>query len=277
MHRSSIRSACSPRTPCTPSRGFCGSAPANGSRPPTSSTHGCEPQSTWNRQKRAVVHLLTSGANVPAISWGRPDDRRDPIAPADLHRGNDVTASDWPWLGRCVADPADFLSTHWTVRPYLEPGACSRFGDIFTIEEFDRILAMSALGNIPGMMRRVTVLKDGRYAQDDAFTKARPITHGQAPAIDCKRIAKFIRAGATIVLNTIDEATPGVFDLCSGLERELSHHVGANAYLTPPRSQGQKIHYDSHDVIVSNGKYSAVPQLWSENLNMSQSNQATSQ
>lgn len=35
-----------------------------------------------------------------------------------------------------------------------------------------------------------------------------------------------------------------------GLEEELGHPCQANAYLTPPGSQGFALHSDSHDVIV---------------------------
>ena len=57
-------------------------------------------------------------------------------------------------------------------------------------------------------------------------------------------------AGATIVVNNLDQLSPGVRTLVSGLETELGVHAQANLYLTPGGAQGFAAHYDSHDVLL---------------------------
>jgi hypothetical protein len=43
---------------------------------------------------------------------------------------------------------------------------------------------------------------------------------------------------------------PPLGRLCRGLERVFLHPVQCNLYLTPPRAQGFRIHYDTHDVLI---------------------------
>ncbi|WP_338641989.1 cupin domain-containing protein [Burkholderia pyrrocinia] len=64
-------------------------------------------------------------------------------------------------------------------------------------------------------------------------------------------------AGYSVLLNQVQRRHRATGDLCRTLERELtahgiglSRHIGANAYLSPPDSQGFRIHYDPHDVLI---------------------------
>jgi hypothetical protein len=126
------------------------------------------------------------------------------------------------------------------------------------MREFDRLLAMGALQNTPGVPTRIKMIKNGMIMQPDAFSKTKQTVNGQIKEIDCVSISRLIRMGGTIVAQAVDDVAPGLFELCGGLEGELSHHVQANVYLTPPHSQGHKAHYDSHDVIIlqiSGGKH----------------------
>jgi len=56
--------------------------------------------------------------------------------------------------------------------------------------------------------------------------------------------------GATIVLQGLHRYWPPLTELISALETELGHPCQANAYLTPPGSQGFAVHSDTHDVFV---------------------------
>jgi mannose-6-phosphate isomerase-like protein (cupin superfamily) len=46
------------------------------------------------------------------------------------------------------------------------------------------------------------------------------------------------------------ERLPSLADLCRGVEAMFSSHFQTNIYLSPPRAQGFKTHFDSHDVFV---------------------------
>lgn len=153
----------------------------------------------------------------------------------------------WPWLSRCVADPEEFIASYWGVGPYSEPGAKDRFAQTFTLSELDRSLAMGAFRNVRGKPPQVRMTKDGAEIPAESFSK---IPDGQVLAIDCERVAQLIQKGSSLIVRGVDQVVHGLFELCGGLESELSHRVHANVYLTPQHSRGLTAHCDPHDVIV---------------------------
>jgi hypothetical protein len=172
-----------------------------------------------------------------------------PIEISDLKRRM-TPRGRWPWLSRCVTDAEDFLATYWLTEPHFDEGNESRFAETFTLEEFDRILATGAFTNTVGTRPRIRMVKDGAQMPAAAFSKAQRHRGSVGPAIDCERVAHLISIGGTLIVSSIDEGAPGLSELCGGLENELSHHVHANLYLTPPSARGFNAHYDPHDVII---------------------------
>ena len=71
-----------------------------------------------------------------------------------------------------------------------------------------------------------------------------------AGLIDPIRVARLFGAGATIIVNNLDQLNPAVRAVVSSLETELGVHAQANLYLTPGGAQGFAAHYDSHDVLL---------------------------
>jgi hypothetical protein len=67
---------------------------------------------------------------------------------------------------------------------------------------------------------------------------------------DPGRVFEEFRQGATIVLQGLQRTWEPLARFCRELELELTHPVQANAYITPPGSQGLAVHYDTHDVFV---------------------------
>ncbi|MEJ8278275.1 cupin domain-containing protein [Pseudonocardia spirodelae] len=64
------------------------------------------------------------------------------------------------------------------------------------------------------------------------------------------RVAALFADGSTVVLQALHRTWPAVIDFCTALAEDLGHPVQANAYITPPQSQGFSAHYDVHDVFV---------------------------
>ena len=56
--------------------------------------------------------------------------------------------------------------------------------------------------------------------------------------------------GETLILRKADLNYPLIGSLASELAEELDTEVHANLYLTPPQSQGFRLHFDRHDVVV---------------------------
>jgi bifunctional lysine-specific demethylase and histidyl-hydroxylase NO66 len=168
-----------------------------------------------------------------------------PDAPARAGGGAVPGGGGWRWLSRCVNDPELFLSEHWSRRPCVQRGFPERFADIFSVDEFDRIMALGGVQS-----DRIYFIKDGTSMPRKAFTSVRHAAYGDETVVDCRRASELLKMGGTILVNGIDQASPGIFDLCSGLERELSYHVMAHALLTPPQSQGLSVHRDPQDAII---------------------------
>jgi ribosomal protein L16 Arg81 hydroxylase len=132
----------------------------------------------------------------------------------------------------------EFLSTAWEKRPLLvSRGQADYFADLFGIADFDRLLAVSRLGT-----NTVRLLKDGREVP--ALVDLRQ-NHAAVEAA-CQQFA----AGATLSFQSVHERFEPVSAFCRELSRACSVEFQANAYLTPPNSQGLGLHHDTHDVFV---------------------------
>ena len=68
--------------------------------------------------------------------------------------------------------------------------------------------------------------------------------------VDARKALALFDDGATIVFQGLHRYWPPLTRLVAELELELGHPCQANAYLTPPGSQGFAVHSDSHDVFV---------------------------
>ncbi|MEP6814234.1 MAG: cupin domain-containing protein, partial [Marmoricola sp.] len=68
--------------------------------------------------------------------------------------------------------------------------------------------------------------------------------------VDARKVLDLFEGGASAVLQGLHRYWPPLTDLVAELERELGHPCQANAYLTPPGSQGFAVHSDTHDVFV---------------------------
>jgi len=116
----------------------------------------------------------------------------------------------------------------------------------FSLEDADRLLTATAL-RTPS----VRLVRDGTVLPEKGYTRGatlagRPLTG----LVDGRTAVDEFRKGATIVFQGLHRSFPPLVDLISELELELGHPCQANAYLTPPGSQGFAVHADTHDVFV---------------------------
>jgi bifunctional lysine-specific demethylase and histidyl-hydroxylase NO66 len=65
------------------------------------------------------------------------------------------------------------------------------------------------------------------------------------------RLRRHYADGYTVILNNVQDYAPWVARLVQSIQARTSYPVEANAYMTPPKSQGFKPHYDTHDVLVA--------------------------
>jgi hypothetical protein len=98
----------------------------------------------------------------------------------------------------------------------------------------------------------VRVAKDGQVLGDAAFVRQGATIAGKplGGLVDPRKALDLFAGGATIVFQGLHRYREPLTDLVARLELELGHPCQANAYLTPPGSQGFAVHEDSHDVFV---------------------------
>lgn len=114
----------------------------------------------------------------------------------------------------------------------------STYQDLFTIDDFDRVLfAAAATEN-----SRITVVPPTGSGQRGRFL------HGAE--IQPKALYEAFGSGATLVANQAHRLSPTLGLLAGALAADLSAEVTVNLYLTPPQSQGFELHFDAHDVFV---------------------------
>jgi mannose-6-phosphate isomerase-like protein (cupin superfamily) len=115
-----------------------------------------------------------------------------------------------------------------------------------SLEDADRLLTATAI-RTPS----VRLVRDGSVLPEKGYTRSATITGRQLTGlVDGRTAVEEFRKGATVVFQGLQRSFPPLVDLVSELELELGHPCQANAYLTPPGSQGFAVHSDTHDVFV---------------------------
>jgi len=148
-------------------------------------------------------------------------------------------------LTRCVGDVDEFESA-WGDLPLLMTGSdSSAFADILDLTDVDRILSSAARRPTIRMVADGTPLDAGDYC-----TALRLGGRHLDDVVDPIKVAERFASGATLVLQSLHRTWPSVADFVAELQREVSHPVQANAYLTPANASGLAPHRDAHDVIV---------------------------
>lgn len=146
-----------------------------------------------------------------------------------------------------MGDPAAFLDRHWARSPLHLPGNDpSAFAALFTLDDVDHLVA-SSFARTPTFR----LVRDGSPLPPSRYTRTARVGGQDVPGVgDPRRVLHEFTDGATIVLQGLQRYWPPLTDLCRQLELELNFPVQANAYITPPGSQGLAVHYDTHDVFV---------------------------
>jgi hypothetical protein len=118
---------------------------------------------------------------------------------------------------------------------------------MLSLDDADELLTGTAI-RTPA----VRVAQDGRVLGETAYVRQGASIAGRplSGLVDPRKALELFAGGATVVFQGLHRYHPPLTDLVARLELELGHPCQANAYLTPPGSQGFAVHSDSHDVFV---------------------------
>lgn len=143
-------------------------------------------------------------------------------------------------------DSRTFIREVWGRRIHVHTMAADDVAGLFDIEQADHLITQTALRTPQlRLAQSGSVLAESRYTRE-ASIAGKPMTG----LIDPRKVLDLFSGGATIVFQGLQRYWEPLRQLVRGLETELGHPCQANAYLTPPGSQGFALHSDSHDVFV---------------------------
>jgi lysine-specific demethylase/histidyl-hydroxylase NO66 len=149
-------------------------------------------------------------------------------------------------LDRLTGDAHTFVEHIWASRIHVHRSGPEAFGELLSIDDVDHLLTASGL-RTPAFR----VVQDGTVLPSARFTRSARIAGVAVSGLaDPRKMLDQFDAGATIVLQGLHRYWPPITGLVRELELALGHACQANAYLTPPGSQGFGLHSDTHDVFV---------------------------
>lgn len=141
-------------------------------------------------------------------------------------------------------DTQTFVDEVWGRRPLIHEVEPARLQQIFGLDHADLLLTTSALRT-----PQVRLAKDGKVLDQARYTRRATIAdQPMTGLLDAAKVLALFDDGATIVFQGLQRYWEPLRQLVRGLEQQLGHPCQANAYLTPPGSQGFALHRDTHDV-----------------------------
>ncbi len=143
-------------------------------------------------------------------------------------------------------DAQTFIDRVWASHVHEHRTEPSRLTSLLSLDDVDHLVTSVAL-RTPALrvVQGGTVLPSSRFTRGGSIAGT-PLTG----LVDPRKVLDLYAAGATLVLQGLHRYWPPLTELVRALELELGHPCQANAYLTPPDSQGFARHQDTHDVFV---------------------------
>jgi len=144
-------------------------------------------------------------------------------------------------------DAQTFLAKVWASRVHLHRRDPEDLVGLLSLQDADQLLTSSGL-RTPSLR----LAMDGEVLPESAYTRKGATLAGKplSGLVDARAVLRLFDEGATVVFQGLHRSWPPLIRLVAELELELGHPCQANAYLTPPGSQGFAVHSDSHDVFV---------------------------
>ena len=143
-------------------------------------------------------------------------------------------------------DAQTFITKVWASRVHLHRTDPAQLVGLLSLDDADHLLTSTAI-RTPS----VRVARDGSVLAESSYTRGATLAGKQLTGlVDPRKGLAAFAEGATVVFQGLHRYWPPLTRLVAELELELGHPCQANAYLTPPGSQGFAVHSDSHDVFV---------------------------
>ncbi|MEV7040764.1 cupin domain-containing protein [Amycolatopsis sp. NPDC051061] len=130
--------------------------------------------------------------------------------------------------------------------PRRFPGEQGRFAGLLPWPELDRVLRQHRL-EFP----RLRLALDGDVVPAHTYTEmVSTRRNGLVPRVLPAPFAEHLRAGATLVVDSVNELVDGVGELAGRLEHDLRERIQVNLYAGWGTTHGFDVHWDDHDAFI---------------------------
>lgn len=141
----------------------------------------------------------------------------------------------------------EFIASSWGKTYRHVRGWPGKFSRLLPWERLNEILQQHRL-DFP----RLRLTRDGQSLNASAYlrhtTGGRP--KATVPRLQPAKLTKELGAGATLVLDAVDELHEPLTELAAGLELYFHERIQINAYAGWRTSRGFDLHWDDHDVFI---------------------------
>lgn len=140
-------------------------------------------------------------------------------------------------------DAKEFLKKHFG-RSYLHiKGGAEKTAPVMTFEKMSELMSMTSVWTPQSMM----VVRDRKPVPADQYCSPAAGSSGVRRP-DPEKVQSWIRRGASVVMNDIDELSPEIKAIARGLETATGGLCQANLYFSMRQRQAFGPHYDTHEV-----------------------------
>jgi len=149
-------------------------------------------------------------------------------------------------LALLSGDAHTFVDKVWATTSHVHRADPADLQALLGVDDVDHLLTSTAL-RTPALR----VAHDGQVVPSSRYTRSATVAGvALTGLVDARKVFDLVDGGATVVLQGLHRYWPPLIALVGDLELALGHPGQANAYLTPPGSQGFALHSDTHDVFV---------------------------
>lgn len=136
-----------------------------------------------------------------------------------------------------------FMDTYFQQRPfYVSRDQPGYFDPVITVDGLDALLGLDLW--FPDEIR---VVRKGLMINPEEYIGN--CADGRT-VVSRQRLLELYLRDATIIFEKLEKKHRGFISLLARCEAELEVPFRANCYLTPARSSGFRLHYDTHDVLI---------------------------
>lgn len=142
-------------------------------------------------------------------------------------------------------EPTRFLREHYCRAPVHIRGDVQRFSGLLCWDGLNRAMTRQRPRRVP-----LRLAKGGNLIPHEEFATKETNAAGDLWRVDFHAVRRLLEAGATLVVDRIDETHEPLADFCRMLEWELGSYAFADAFASWHNIQGFPTHWDPEQVFV---------------------------